>query len=84
MAKSWADLGFPHLEEPPDALPEAREWFAGLTPETQTVIMGKERLTLLTDGKIQWGDLTTRTTNGQWRDSMTITPVKDLRTKAGA
>jgi hypothetical protein len=82
LTKSWAELGFPGLKEPADALPDAREWFDNLTPETQLQIMGKERLALLQDGKIQWSDMTTRTTNGQWRDSMTVTPLKDLRAAA--
>lgn len=82
MAKSWAELGFPDVDEPADAMPDARDWFDGLTPATQVEIMGKERLALLQDGKVEWSDLTTRTTNGQWRDSMTVTPLKVLRDKA--
>lgn len=79
VTKSWAELGFTGITEPDDAFPDARQWFDGLTPGTQTAIMGKDRLALLNDGKIQWGDLTTRMQNGQWRDSMTVTPLKDLR-----
>jgi hypothetical protein len=83
VTKSWAGLGFPDLEEPADSLPDAQEWFSNLTPETQTQIMSKERLELLNAGKINWGDLTMRTTNGQWRDSMIVTPVKDLNARGG-
>lgn len=76
--KSWRELGF-DIDEPEDLLPDAREWFDGLTEDTQRAIMGPERLRLLQDGEIGWGDLTRRATNGDWRDSMQVVPVKDLR-----
>lgn len=81
--KSWAELGFDGVTEPADVFPDAKQWFENLTPGSQREIMGAERLQLLQDGKVSWADLTRRTTNGQWRDSMTVTPVKTLRTKAG-
>lgn len=84
VAKSWKDLGFPNVEEPADAFPDAKAWFDNLTPDTQLAIMGRDRLSLLNDGRIRWSDLTTRTTNGQWRDSMTVTPVSALRRLAAA
>ncbi|MFJ5861492.1 phage minor head protein [Pseudarthrobacter sp. NPDC092439] len=82
VTKSWAELGFKGMDEPADEFPDARQWFDGLTPETQAAIMGRERLKLLDDGKVSWDDLTTRTKNGQWRDSMTVTPVSVLKAKA--
>lgn len=82
VTKSWKELGFPDIEEPASALPDAREWFDGLTPATQLGIMGQQRLDLLNSGKIEWADLTTRSQNGSWRDSMTVTPVKDLKALA--
>ncbi|SKB86353.1 Uncharacterized protein, homolog of phage Mu protein gp30 [Arthrobacter sp. 31Cvi3.1E] len=83
VTKSWAELGFKGVTEPEDAFPDARTWFNNLTPETQQAIMGKERMALLQAGKIEWQDLTTRTQNGQWRDSMTVTPLAVLRSKSG-
>lgn len=76
--KSWRELGF-DIDEPEDLLPDAREWFDGLTEDTQRAIMGPERLRLLQDGEIGWDDLTRRAKNGDWRDSMQVAPVKDLR-----
>lgn len=76
--RSWKELGF-DIEEPPDLLPNARDWFDGLDPGTQQDIMGAERLKLLQDGSIGWGDLSTKRSTPGWRDAMHVTPVKDLR-----
>lgn len=76
--KSWRELGF-DVDEPEDLLPDARKWFDGLTEDTQRAIMGPERLRLLQDREIGWDDLTRRAKNGDWRDSMQVVPVKDLR-----
>lgn len=79
LTKTWAELGFTGIEEPPSLIQDSRMWFDGLTPDTQKTIMGPERLRLLQAGEIQWSDLTTRTRNDGWRDSMTVTPLKNLR-----
>ncbi|WP_369744559.1 phage minor head protein [Paenarthrobacter sp. AMU7] len=79
VAKSWAQLGFKGISEPEDAFPDAREWFDNLTEESQIQIMGRERLALLQSGSIEWQQLTTRTQNGNWRDSMTVTPLLALK-----
>lgn len=79
--KSWKELGF-DIDEPDDLLPDSREWFDGLTPDTRRAIMGPERLRLLQDGEIGWDDLSRRTSNADWRDSMQMVPVKDLRSIA--
>lgn len=75
--KSWKDLGF-DIEEPPDEMPNAEKWFNGLTEDTQRTIMGPARLKLLQDGDIGWNDLSTKVSTPGWRDSMHVTPVKDL------
>ena len=82
VTKSWAELGFTGVTEPADTFPDARGWFQNLTPDTQVAIMGKERLSLLQSGAVSFDDLTVRKSNGQWRDSMTVRPVKTLRPKA--
>lgn len=79
--KSWRDLGF-DIDEPADTFPNARDWFDNLTDDTQRTIMGPERLELLKSGQIGWDDLTTRRSTDGWRDSMHVTPVKDLRNLA--
>lgn len=77
--KSWADLGFTGMDEPKDTTPDAEAWFDNLTEDSQRQIMGPTKLKMLQDGDIQWADLTKRVETPGWRDSMTNTPVKDLR-----
>lgn len=79
--KSWKDLGF-DIPEPADEMIDSRAWFDSLTPETQRSIMGPSRLELLQSGRIEWSDLTTKRSNPNWRDSMTVTSVRDLTAKA--
>lgn len=78
--KSWKELGF-NIEEPADEMPDARKWFDGLTEDTQRTIMGPARLKLLQDGDITWADLSTKVSTPGWRDSMHVTPVKNLTNK---
>lgn len=81
ITKSWKDLGF-DIEEPPSLTKNAEAEFANLTPATQRDIMGGQRLELLQSGKISWADLSSKTESTGWRDSYTVTPVKDLIAKA--
>lgn len=81
--KTWKELGF-DIEEPADAFPDAREWYDGLTEDTQLRIMGPTRQQLLAEGKICWEDLSTNRPSAAWRDSRGVTPVRDLLEKAGA
>lgn len=78
LTRSWADLGFAGIEEPPNALPDAREWFDGLTEETQRRIMGPGRFQLYQDGAASWDDMTTRRTTPEWRDSWAVPSVAAL------
>lgn len=77
-AASWADLGFPDIEEPPDLLPDARAWFDGLPDADRVQIMGQARLDLLDAGEISWDDLATRRDTTGWRPSYVPTPVRRL------
>lgn len=77
ITKSWKELGF-DIEEPPSLVPDAQEWFDSLTPGTQRDIMGPARLKLLQDGDITLADLSTKRSTPGWRDSMHVTPVRDL------
>lgn len=81
VTKSWKDLGF-DIEEPPSMTKDAETVFNGLTPETQRDIMGAQRLELLQSGKVSWADLSTKRETDGWRDSYTVTSVKDLTAKA--
>lgn len=76
--KTWAELGFPGLAEPPDVVPDARAWFKGQPEEIQRDIMGPTRLRLLNSGAIGWDDLPMLRTTPAWRDSYVPRPVKDL------
>lgn len=78
ITKSWKDLGF-NIEEPPSQSKNAETWFNELTPETQREIMGPSRLDLYNTGKITWSDLGHTQDNPGWRQSVTITPLKDLQ-----
>jgi SPP1 gp7 family putative phage head morphogenesis protein len=79
VTKTWAELGFTGIEEPPSLVQSSEEWFDSLTPGTQRSIMGPERLALYQDGKIQWADLNRTQDNPGWRQSVIVTPVRDLR-----
>ena len=78
---SWRDLGF-DIDEPEDDIPDAKAWFDNLEEESQLAIMGPTRLKLLTDGLIDWEDLSTQRTNTGWRDSIGVTNVGVLVKKA--
>lgn len=78
LTKSWKDLGF-DIEEPPSIIPDAEEWFNGLTADAQRRIMGPARLELLQSGDITFKDLSTRRVTDGWRDAMHVTPVRDLQ-----
>lgn len=78
VTKSWAELGFTGIEEPPSLLPDARAWFDTLPPATQERIAGRQRLALYLDGHVSWEDLATRRTNPGWRDSFVPTPLSRL------
>lgn len=77
ITRSWADLGF-DIEEPKDTFPDAQAWYDGLTPDSQTAIMGKTRRDLLANGDINWDDLATKHENPGWRPSWQATPLKEL------
>lgn len=78
LTASWADLGFPDLEEPPSLVPDAHEWFDGLPESDRLQIMGATRLQLLDSGQVDWSDLATRRETSGWRPSYAPTPVGAL------
>ncbi|MDN4611944.1 phage minor head protein [Arthrobacter burdickii] len=78
VTKTWRELGF-DIEEPPSLTKSSEEWFGSLTDKTQLQIMGPGRLELYKSGAASWSDLSRVQQNDGWRDSVTITPVRDLR-----
>jgi hypothetical protein len=75
VTKSWKDLGFKNVEEPPDTFPDARQWFNDQPRETKLRIMGPERLKRLEAGDIGWDDMSQLKTTHGWRDSYHIKPL---------
>lgn len=80
--KPWARMGVAG-DEPADAIPDAETAFRKLPRAAQLGIMGPERLRMLDDGEIKFGDLATRRTTRGWRDSYAPRTVADLRRLAG-
>lgn len=74
--KSWRDLGI-DLDEPDDALPDARTVFDALPRSEQLKIMGPTRLAAL-DAGAPWVGLTQRRTTKGWRDSWHTRPASLL------
>jgi SPP1 gp7 family putative phage head morphogenesis protein len=75
--RSWAEMGF-DIDEPEDILPNARDVFDGLPREDQLAIMGPQRLRLLDDEQIGFGDLSKRRATDGWRDSYAPASTSDL------
>lgn len=73
--KTWAQLGFHGIDEPPDLLPDARQVFAGLSKADQVAVMGPGRLAALADGSLSWDGLSRRVQTVGWRDSYATAPL---------
>jgi SPP1 gp7 family putative phage head morphogenesis protein len=78
VTRSWADLGFPGIQEPASLLPDSRTTFNALPEEDRLRIMGRARLDKLDQGEVSWSQLSTKRSTPGWRDSYAPTPVKDL------
>lgn len=81
--KSWADLGFPELEEPPSVFQNSQSWL-DQNPEDAIAAIGPDRYRMLMDGQISLSDLSHRVENPNWRPSYTATSIIDLRRKAAS
>lgn len=79
--KTWAELGFPGIEEPPDVLPSAEDWIE-TNPHDALAALGPDRYRMLTNGDITLRDMAQRVDNPDWRPSYQATPLTDLRRKA--
>lgn len=84
LTRSWADLGFPGVEEPPNLIRDAQVAFRALPRARQLAVMGRARLAALDRGNIAWADLVTLRQNPGWRPSYVPTPVHDLRRRRSA
>ncbi|MGQ7788193.1 phage minor head protein [Nesterenkonia sp. K-15-9-6] len=75
--RPWAELGI-DAPEPPDMMPDAHEWFEGLTEDTQRAMLGPRRWELWQAGDISWGDFAVRRENPDWRAAYYERPARDL------
>jgi len=77
--KTWADLGFPDIKEPPSILPDAETTFRTLSAADQLKVMGPVRLKALDAGLMDWNELSVRRVTPGWRDSRVPIPVSLVR-----
>jgi SPP1 gp7 family putative phage head morphogenesis protein len=78
QTKSWRELGFPHLAEPPSVLPDARTVFDAMPASKRLAVMGPARLDALDSGRVGWSQLSTRRAADGWRDSYQATSLTAL------
>ena len=81
VTMSWADLGFPDLDEPSDDFESVEGWMER-APHEAVSALGPERVLMLHDGSITLDDMSVEKVNPEWRRSFHATPLSDLRKKA--
>lgn len=79
--QTWADLGFPGIDEPEDLIQSPEAWIAE-NPQDALQALGPDRFQMLTDGRITLADMSTLHHNDGWRDSFHATSLSDLRKAA--
>ncbi|MCI4012369.1 phage minor head protein [Brevibacterium sp. ZH18] len=79
--QSWADLGFPDIEEPPDLIQSSQDWI-DQNPHDAVSALGPDRYRMLMDGDISLSDMAKRVDNPDWRPSYQATSLADLRKAA--
>lgn len=79
--KTWAELGFPDIEEPPDLFQSTADWI-DRNPHDAVSALGPDRYRMLMDGEISLSDMSKRVDNPDWRPSYQATSLTDLRKKA--
>lgn len=79
ITKSWADLGFPELDEPADLTPDAEEWFKGQPEEVQRKILTNRGYDEWKAGRYPMEQWTHQRQNEGWRSSRqpTVPPQSD-------
>lgn len=84
VTKSWADLGFVGVTEPPPLIQDAQATFWSWPESKQLAVMGPARLELLKSGQVSWESLAVKRVSPDWRDSMAPRSVKSLKDLAAA
>lgn len=75
VTKSWADLGFGDIEEPPSLMPDAGSAFEALPATEQLQILGPSRHAAWVAGEFPMDAWSVRRTTPGWRDSYGVAPV---------
>lgn len=76
--KSWADLGFPDLDETRIEPETGEEWFARQDPLIQRRILGPGKHKLYEDGEIKLGDLVQDTSHPVWGRGVREVALRDI------
>lgn len=71
VTKSWAELGFTGIEDPPDLLPDAESWFDDLTEQQQRAMLTDRGYEAWKRGEYPMSAWATRRENPGWRPSYT-------------
>lgn len=78
---SWAELGFPGIEEPEDVRPDAETYFQSLSAADQRHILGKRGYAAWVRGDYPIKNWVRRRSNSGWRDSFVPTNPPRLGSK---
>lgn len=68
--RTWAELGFEGIEDPPDSTPDAEAWFNSLSEDQQRSILTDRGYDAWRAGQYPREAWTTRRETDGWRDSM--------------
>lgn len=82
VARTWAELGFPGVEEPPSVFPDAAGVFDGMPPAQQMRVLGPARYAAWRAGQYPMGSWAARRSNPGWRDSYTVSPAPARASRA--
>lgn len=73
--KSWADLGFPGIEEPDLGMQDAGAWFDSQDEATQRSMLGRSRFEAWQRGDYPMSAWSVRKENPGWRPSYVVSPA---------
>lgn len=80
LTKSWADLGL-DIDEPASVMPDAGEWFDGLTDQEQRSILGAGRYVAWKRGGYPMSKWATKVPNPAWRPSYQTSKLPNVSHK---
>ena len=75
VTKTWAELGFPGIEEPRPRTQTGQEWFEQQPESVQRSILGPKRYEAWLEGDYPPEAWSVRKTTDGWRDSFHVGPV---------